>query len=261
MGIGSSRRTDSSLVRVQSHALVAFEDVSYQIEQRTILRNVAFSVVAGETVVLLGRSGSGKTTLLRTVNGLVKPSSGQVLFQGSPVAASDLIALRRRIGYVLQEAGLLPHRTVAENVGLVPSLLGWTEERIAARVSTLLDLVELPLAIYGPRYPAHLSGGQRQRVGIARALAAEPPLLLMDEPFAALDPITRHELRRQFLKLQRQLGTGALFVTHDIREAMQLGTRIALLHEGAVAFLGTPDELRRSVLPEVAAFLATLEAV
>ncbi len=240
-------------------ALVAFESISYRIGDRPILRNIEMEVMPGETLVLLGRSGSGKTTLLRMVNGLVQPSQGQVFFDGEPVHSSNLVDLRRRIGYVIQEGGLLPHRTVEQNVGLVPSLLGWTKERIAARVHQLLKLIGLDPIEYSARYPSQLSGGQRQRVGIARALAAEPPLLLMDEPFAALDPITRFELRRQFGELRNQLGTAALFVTHDIREALQLGTRIALLHEGALDFIGTPSQLLASSSMEARAFLNTLE--
>lgn len=243
-----------------SEALVAFRKASYRIGERTILRGIDMEVARGETVVLLGRSGSGKTTLLKTVNGLALLTEGHVLFDGKDVASSDLIARRRRIGYVIQEGGLLPHRTVAENVGLVPTLLGWEKGRIAERVHDLLEMVGLPASEYAARYPSQLSGGQRQRVGIVRALAAEPPLLLMDEPFAALDPITRFELRRQFIAIRQKLGTAALFVTHDIREAMQLGTRIALLHEGGIEFLGTPDELTRSSSKEARAFLSTLEA-
>ena len=208
--------------------------------------------------MLLGRSGSGKTTLLKTVNGLVTPDSGEILFEGKSTRDHDLIRLRRRIGYVIQDAGLFPHWTVERNIALVPHLEGWAEERIRTRASQLLAAVGLEPEL-AARYPRQLSGGQKQRVGIARALAADPPLLLLDEPFAALDPITRFDLQRQFLELRGASRQSALFVTHDIREALLLGTRIALLKDGALDTLATPREFLEAASPEARAFLAGLE--
>ncbi|HEY6549330.1 MAG TPA: ATP-binding cassette domain-containing protein, partial [Vicinamibacteria bacterium] len=186
------------------------------------LAGVSLSVPEGRVLVLLGRSGSGKTTALKLVNGLVKPDAGRVRALGEDVARTDLIALRRRIGYVIQEVGLLPHLTVAGNVGLVPGLLGWDPERIRSRTRELLDLVRLDPDRFGTKRPSELSGGERQRVGLARALGADPPLLLMDEPFGALDPLTRRRLQEEFRALQRRLGKTVLLVTHDVAEAMRL---------------------------------------
>lgn len=240
-------------------ALLEIRDVSYAIGGRPVLRGVSVEADAGETVVLLGRSGSGKTTLLKTVNGLARADGGEVRFEGAPVAAQDPIRLRRRMGYVIQDGGLFPHWTVERNVGLVPRLEGWPEEKIARRVEELLELVGLPAEEFRARYPRELSGGQKQRVGIARALAADPPLLLLDEPFAALDPITRFELQRQFLDLRKKVGTAALFVTHDVREALLMATRIVLMKDGAVELCATPEEFRAARSEEARAFLASLE--
>jgi len=239
-------------------ALVEFRNVAYQAGGREILRGIHLSIEQHETVVLLGRSGSGKTTLLRMVNRLLEPSAGEVFFGGQRIADQDPIRLRRRIGYVIQEGGLFPHVTVAENIGLVPKLEGWEEERIRNRVTELLEAVGLEPQVYAPRYPRQLSGGEKQRVGIARALAADPPLLLLDEPFAALDPVTRFEMQRHFAHLSQALGKTALFVTHDIREALMLGTRVALLKEGRLEVVARPDEFLRTQSPEAQAFLATL---
>ena len=219
------------------------------------MRDVSFSVGAGETLVLLGRSGSGKTTTLKLINRLLEPTSGDVRLQGEPTGALEPYRLRRRIGYVIQEIGLFPHFTVAQNVGLVPRLEGWAPDRIAARVRELLTLVGLAPDDFAARSPRALSGGQRQRVGVARALAADPPLLLLDEPFGALDPITRVELQREFRALEGRLGKGMVFVTHDVREGLLLGTRLGLMHEGRLAFLGTPEEFRRSSDPQVKQFM------
>lgn len=240
-------------------ALLELRDISYAIGGRPVLRGVSLTVAEGETVVLLGRSGSGKTTLLKTVNGLVRPDSGEIRFGGTEVGALDLIRLRRQMGYVIQDGGLFPHWTVARNVGLVPRLEEWPPEKIAVRVDELLTLVGLEPARFRGRYPRQLSGGEKQRVGIARALAAGPPLLLLDEPFAALDPITRFELQRQFLDLRRRIGTAALFVTHDVREALMMATRIALLRDGRLDLVATPDEFRAARSDEARAFLAGLE--
>jgi osmoprotectant transport system ATP-binding protein len=242
-----------------AEATLQIRNLSCVIEGRTILRDISLDLAEGETVVLLGRSGSGKTTLLKAVNGLVQASAGEIRFEGRPRAQWDLIRLRRRMGYVIQDAGLFPHWTVEANVGLVPGLEGWPPEKIRARVEALLNAVGLPPAEFRGRYPRKLSGGQRQRVGIARALAADPPLLLLDEPFAALDPITRFELQRQFLELRRGFRKAALFVTHDVREALMMATRIALLKDGALDLLLPPAEFREARTPEARAFLAGLE--
>ena len=209
--------------------------------------------------MLLGRSGSGKTSLLRTVNGLLRPDRGEVRFEGRPAADWDPIRLRRRMGYVIQDSGLFPHWTVEQNVGLVPRLENWPAARISSRVEELLAAVGLEPREFRARLPRELSGGQKQRVGIARALAAEPPLLLLDEPFAALDPITRFDLQGQFRELRRSVRTAALFVTHDVREALMMGTRIALLKDGALDVLADPSGFLEADTSEARAFLAGLE--
>jgi osmoprotectant transport system ATP-binding protein len=240
-------------------SLVEFRSLSYIIAGRTILNDICLQVAEGETVVLLGRSGSGKTTLLKMVNRIVEPTGGEVLFENKPVAEWDAIKLRRRMGYVIQDAGLFPHYTVEQNIGLVPTLEQWPPEKIASRVSELLTMVGLDPEKYAKRYPRQLSGGERQRVGIARALAADPPLLLLDEPFAALDPVTRFDMQQEFLRLRDSLKKTALFVTHDIREALLLGTRIALLHNGTLELVAHAADFPAATSPEAKAFLATLE--
>ena len=220
------------------------------------LDGASLEVARGETVVLVGESGCGKTTLLRLFNRLEAPTAGEVLLHGEPVGAGDPIALRRRIGYVQQEGGLLPHWTVERNVALVPELLGWTGERRRARTAELLEMVGLPAASHGPRYPRELSGGQRQRVAFARAIAADPEVVLLDEPFGALDAITRSELQDEFLALKRRLGKTFLFVTHDLGEAFRLGDRIAVMRRGRVLQVARGDELeRRPADPYVARLL------
>jgi osmoprotectant transport system ATP-binding protein len=208
------------------------------------LDDLSLNVSTGEICVLVGPSGCGKTTALRLVNRLLQPTSGQVLIDGQDVGALDPVLLRRRIGYVIQQIGLFPHQTIAENVGTVPRLLRWPGQRIRQRVDELLALIGLDPARVRGRYPAQLSGGERQRVGVARALAAEPPLLLMDEPFAAVDPIVRERLQEEFLRLQRALGTTVLFVTHDVDEALKLATRVAVMRQGGrLAQCSPPGEL------------------
>ena len=238
--------------------MVEFRDVSYQIGAKQILSHLNLEVTAGETLVLLGRSGSGKTTALKMVNGLVQPTEGQVLVEGKPTTDWDLVRLRRRIGYVIQDVGLFPHFTVAGNVGLVPRLEGWEPRRIEGRITELLGMLDLPPEQYVQRYPRELSGGQRQRVGVARALAADPPVLLFDEPFGALDPVTRHEIQQQFLRLSQSLGKTSIFVTHDPREAMLLATRIGLLAGGRLEVLASPPGFLQAKGAEVEAFRASL---
>jgi osmoprotectant transport system ATP-binding protein len=234
---------------------IEFHDVSFDIDgNRELLQDLNLEVRRGETLVLLGRSGSGKTTTLKLINHLVAPTSGELLVEGTSTHEWDVIRLRRMIGYVIQEVGLFPHFTVARNIGLVPQIEDWPADRIRQRVQELLQLVGLDGQL-ASRYPRQLSGGQRQRVGVARALAADPPILLMDEPFGALDPITRAELQREFLALQKRLQKTVVFVTHDLREALLLGTRIALMEAGRLVTVLTPEEFLRSTQPLVAAYV------
>ena len=207
------------------------------------LQHIDLEIFYGETVVLIGESGSGKTTLLRMLNGLDHPSSGAVRIHGKSMHGQNPIELRRHIGYVQQDGGLLPHWTVEENIGLVPLLLGWTEEHRATRVQALLELIHLDFNHYRTRYPIELSGGQRQRIAFARALAADPDIILLDEPFGALDAITRHQLQEEFLGLKQRLKKTMVMVTHDIDEALLLGDRIAVLKDGHLLQIGSPAEL------------------
>jgi osmoprotectant transport system ATP-binding protein len=237
---------------------VEFRSVHFTIGSNRILDNLSLSVSEGETLVLLGRSGSGKTTALKMVNGLVFPTSGDVLVEGKSTRDWDLIRLRRSIGYVIQDIGLFPHFTVAANVGLVPELENWEPQRISARADELLNQVGLDAPSFRNRYPRELSGGQKQRVGVARALAADPRILLFDEPFGALDPIIRAELQQQFLELRRVVSTTSIFVTHDVREALKLGSRIALMKRGRLDVIASPDEFLQSQDKEAIAFRASL---
>jgi osmoprotectant transport system ATP-binding protein len=249
----------------QSHAepTIQFRDVTYRVTGRLqpLVSNILLSVNPSETLVLLGRSGSGKTTLLRLINRMLSPSSGEVLVDGRSTLTWDPIRLRRHIGYVIQDAGLFPHFTVAENVGLVPNLEKWDAPRIARRTSDLLTLVGLDPAEFSARRPAQLSGGQRQRVGVARALAADPSILLMDEPFGALDPVTRAELQKEFSELASRLGKTIVFVTHDLREALLLASRIVLLQAGQIVATAPPQEFLLIDHPEVKAFTASLHPI
>jgi len=238
---------------------VEFCGVGYRLPNgRALLSSVNLNVARGETLVLLGRSGSGKTTLLKLINRLLDPSEGQVLVEGRATVDWDAIRLRRHIGYVIQETGLFPHFTVERNVGVVPQLEGWPAEKVRSRTGELLRLVGLPPEQFATRKPHELSGGQRQRAGVARALAADPPILLMDEPFGALDPITRAEMQREFRALTARLGKTIVFVTHDVREALLLGTRIALLEEGRLIAVHPARDFLRAPEPEIQALVAAV---
>lgn len=240
---------------------IEFVNVLYRTrENRVLLSNLDLAVRRGEILMLLGPSGSGKTTSLKLINCLLTPSQGRVAVDGRSTAEWDSIQLRRHIGYAIQEGGLFPHYTVRANVGLVPRLQGWDRAKIHGRVDEVLHMMGLPPEEFGDRYPDQLSGGQRQRVGLARALAADPPILLMDEPFGALDPITRAELQKEFKQLQQRLSKTVVFVTHDVSEALMLGDRVAVMSSGTLRgvyaprdFLASSDE---AVKPYVDAFRA-----
>jgi osmoprotectant transport system ATP-binding protein len=243
-------------------AAIEFVNVTYRVNgNRTLISDLNLSIRRGETLMLLGRSGSGKTTTLKLINRLLAQSDGRVLVDGRSTVEWDVIRLRRHIGYAIQEAGLFPHYTVKDNVALVPRLERWDASRIDARVREVLQLVGLPFGEYADRYPDQLSGGQRQRVGLARALAADPEILLMDEPFGALDPITRSELQHEFMQLKKRLSKTIVFVTHDVAEALMLGDRIAVIDTGKLKGVFAPAEFLRSpddsVQPYVNAFRAT----
>ncbi len=238
--------------------IIEFRGVDYTIGAAKILDNLNLQINKGETLVLLGESGCGKTTTLKLINRLIEPTNGAVSVEGKPTAAWDAIKLRRRIGYVLQEAGLFPHFTIAENVGLIPGLENWNEAEKQARTVEMLELVGLSPSKFAMRFPHELSGGQRQRVGVARALAADPEILLLDEPFGALDPLTRHNLQKEFAGLVKELNKTAVFVTHDLREAMLLGSRIVLMEKGKIVLLETPENFQKSDEPLARAYLETV---
>jgi len=210
------------------------------------VRDVSLRVADGETVCLIGTSGSGKTTILKMINRLVEPTHGRVLVRGEDVGVADPIELRRGMGYVIQSGGLFPHLTVARNIGLLGEIAGWDREPLRERVRELLALVDLPPDEFAERWPSELSGGQRQRVGVARALVLDPPIVLMDEPFGALDPITRARLREDFVALKAEVGKTVVFVTHDMTEAFAVGDRVAVVNEGRLAQVGTETELRET---------------
>lgn len=237
---------------------IEFREVSYRVGATEVLRNFSLQVERGETLVLLGRSGSGKTTTLKLINRLLSPVAGAVLVNGLSHEQGDTIRLRRGIGYVIQEVGLFPHFTVARNIAVVPKIEKWQKDRIRARVQELLQVVGLSPEV-ATRYPHQLSGGQRQRVGVARALAADPQILLMDEPFGALDPLTRDDLQREFLLLQHRLHKTVVFVTHDLREALRLGTRIALMEAGELVTVLPPLEFLKSQDPWAKAYVRAFE--
>ena len=243
---------------------IRLEAVSKQYDDgTTAVHELSLDVERGELVVLVGPSGCGKTTTMKMVNRLVEPTSGRVLLEGEDVAAMDGVQLRRRVGYVIQQVGLFPHQKVRDNVGTVPSLLGWDKRRIRTRVDELLELIGLPPGTYADRYPSQLSGGQRQRVGVARALAADPLVLLMDEPFSAVDPLARERLQTEFLRVQRELGTTVVLVTHDVDEAVRLGDRIAVLRDGGFLeqYADPATVLGSPATPFVAGFVGADRAV
>jgi osmoprotectant transport system ATP-binding protein len=238
--------------------VIELQEVSRRYGDTVAVDRVSLSVARGELVVLLGGSGSGKTTTLKMVNRLIEPSSGRIFVDGAEAQSVPGPELRRRIGYCFQQVGLFPHLTVAGNVAVTPSLLGWDAGRIARRVDELLDLVELDPAAFRDRRPSELSGGQQQRVGVARALAAEPKVMLLDEPFGSLDPLTRDRIQQSFQRIRRRLELTAIFVTHDMIEALLLGDRVAVMNRGRLVQVGTPEELvRRPADDYVASLMAT----
>lgn len=241
-----------------SKIIVELRKVDFQIGATKILDNLNLQIKTGETLILLGESGCGKTTTLKLINRLIEPTRGEVLVEGKSTKDWNLINLRRRIGYVLQEAGLFPHFTIERNIALVPELENWDDAKKRNRTIELLELVGLNPQKFSDRFPHELSGGQRQRVGVARALAANPDLLLLDEPFGALDAITRTNLQKEFARLVKELNKTAVFVTHDLHEAFVLGTRICLMDKGRIILNETPENFRKSDLPLVREYLETL---
>ena len=239
-------------------AVVEFQGVEFAYPGRMIVAGLDLAIARGDVLALVGRSGAGKSTVLRLVNRLLLPHAGTVRVEGRDTRDWDPIALRRRTGYVLQDVGLVPHLSIEDNVTLVLRLQGAPVDERRQRAVELLALVGLPAAEYAHRWPSELSGGQRQRVGVARALAARPPVLLMDEPFGALDPVTRVELQREFQRIQRELQQTAIIVTHDIAEAVTLGTRVGVLDEGRLIACDTPEVIAHSTDPRVRRFLDTL---
>jgi len=233
---------------------ISFDRASFRVNGRALVQDLILTVNQGETLVLLGRSGSGKTTSLKLINRLLLPSAGEVRVNGRPTTDWDPIRLRRTIGYVIQDGGLFPHFTVARNIALVPQIENWPREKIRARVQELLALVGLSPDL-ADRYPQQLSGGQRQRVGVARALAADPPILLLDEPFGALDPITRSEMQKEFRNLQQRMKKAVIFVTHDLREALLLADRVALMEDGRLIANLPVAEFPQSQEPLVRAYV------
>jgi osmoprotectant transport system ATP-binding protein len=245
-----------------SSAVVQFDDVRFAYPNNpTVVDGLTLTIEPGEVVVLVGRSGAGKSTILRLVNRMILPTAGTVRVEGRDTREWNAIRLRRRIGYVLQDVGLFPHMTVEENVGLVPRLERWPVDRIRARTLALLELVGLPPSTFASRWPSELSGGQRQRVGVARALAVDPPILLMDEPFGALDPVTRVELQREFARIQQRLQTTVILVTHDMSEAFALARRLGVLDAGALVLCDAPAVVAGSRDARVRVLLDTLTSL
>lgn len=226
--------------------MITFKNVSKQFpDGTTALKDINLHIEKGELLTLIGPSGCGKTTTMKMINRLIEPSGGQIYIDGTSIAEQDPVELRRSIGYVIQQIGLLPHMTIAENIALIPKLKKWEKDKIDARVDELLNLVGLEPSTFRTRYPLELSGGQQQRVGVIRALAAEPPVILMDEPFSALDPISREQLQDELIKLQKEIQKTIVFVTHDMDEAMKIADRIAIMKDGEILQLDTPDNILR----------------
>ncbi|HLW51775.1 MAG TPA: ATP-binding cassette domain-containing protein [Candidatus Angelobacter sp.] len=252
----------ASLPGTSDSPAIEFAHVQYRTsENRVLLSELNLSIRRGEILMLLGPSGSGKTTTLRLINCLLTPSQGRVMVEGRATSEWDLIQLRRHIGYAIQEGGLFPHYTVAKNVALVPWLEKWDRQKVEGRVREVLQMVGLPQEEFGQRYPHQLSGGQRQRVGLARALAADPPIMLMDEPFGALDPITRADLQKEFKQLHDRLNKTVVFVTHDVSEALLLGDRIAVMELGRLRGVYGPSEFLASGDPWAKAYVETFRAM
>ena len=251
-----------SEANLQRDTIIEFRNAAYRLENgQSLLSRISLTVRRGETLVLLGRSGAGKTTALKLINRMLDPTEGEVRVEDRRTTEWNPIGLRRHIGYVIQETGLFPHYTVEQNISIVPHLEQWPRERARSRARELMDLTGLDPNLFLPRYPHELSGGQRQRVGVARALAADPPILLMDEPFGALDPLTRAEIRGEFQALQRRLGKTIVIVTHDTNEALLLGTRIGLVEAGELKGTYSPREFMRSSEPVAAAYSAQLRVL
>lgn len=224
--------------------IIAFQDVSKVYQGKSVVDQISLSIQKGEFITILGTSGSGKTTTLKMINRLVEPSSGQISFEGKDLSQLDPVSLRRQIGYVVQQIGLFPHMTIAENIGTVPKLLKWDQAKIEERVKELMKLVQLPYEEYGSRYPKELSGGQQQRIGVARALAANPDVVLFDEPFGAIDAITRSSLQEELRKIHQQLGDKTfIFITHDIHEAFHLGGRVLIMDQGKICQFDSPENI------------------
>ena len=239
-------RYSRAVTEVDKSSAIRFSDVHLSRGDVPVLRGFTIDIAAGDTLALVGRSGAGKSTILKLINRLLLPDSGDVLVESRSTRTWDPFELRRRAGYVMQEVGLFPHLSIAANIATVPRLLGWDERRIASRVGELLELVGLDAATFASRRPDQLSGGQRQRVGVARALAADPPVLLMDEPFGALDPVTRAEIHREFRRIQQHVRKTVVLVTHDMAEAFALGTHVGVLADGALALVGEPSAVAQS---------------
>ncbi len=224
--------------------MIQFEHISKVYGDKTVVNDINLTIENGEFITILGTSGSGKTTMLKMINKLIEPTSGTIFFAGQDIEQMDSVSLRRQIGYVVQQIGLFPHMTVAENIATVPKLLGWNKGRIENRVGEFLDLVQLPAADYAERYPSELSGGQQQRIGVARALAADPDVMLFDEPFGAIDAITRNDLQEELQAIHQKLNQKTfIFITHDIYEAFKLGTRVVIMDNGIICQFDTPENI------------------
>lgn len=239
-----------------TETIISFQEVSKVYNEKTVVDQVSLAIQKGEFITILGTSGSGKTTILKMMNRLIEPTSGKILFEGEELSQLNPVSLRRRVGYVVQQIGLFPHMTIGENIATVPKLLKWNQAEINARVKELMNLIQLPYEEYSNRYPKELSGGQQQRVGVARALAANPDVVLFDEPFGAIDAITRSSLQEELRNIHRQLGDKTfIFITHDIYEAFRLGSRVLIMDQGKICQFDSPEQIIQS--PQ-GAFVANL---